>query len=98
MKSLFAVYLYPWIGTSPVATGEKGKLVHLLADYADLKQRVQGIQSARKDGYSSDSKEIIALMKEIQAANQEVQTYQSKLKAGSDDKSHSVPIALMYAS
>ena len=80
-----------------VSAGEKGKLVSLLADYADLKQRVEEIQSARRDGYSSDSKEIIALMKEIQAANEEVQTYQSKLKAGSDDKSHSVPISLTYA-
>ena len=36
-------------------------------------------------------------MKEIQTANEEVQTYQSTLKAGSDDKSHSVSIALTYA-
>lgn len=36
-------------------------------------------------------------MKEIQADNEEVQTCQSTLKAGSDDKSHSAPIALPYA-
>jgi hypothetical protein len=82
---------------SAVSAGEKGKLVSLFADYADLKQRVQEIQSARKEGYSSDSKEIIALIKEIQAANEEVQTYHLKLKVGSDDKSHSVPLALTYA-
>ncbi len=77
--------------------GEKGKLVGLLADYADLKQRVQEIQSARKDGYSSDNKEMIALMKEIEMANREVQTYHGQLKPGTEDKRHTVPLALSYA-
>lgn len=77
--------------------GEKGKLVGLLADYADLKQRVQEIQSARKDGYSSDSKEMIALMREIEMASKEVQTYLGQLKPGSEDKRHTVPLALSYA-
>lgn len=77
--------------------GEKGKLVSLLADYADLKQRVQEIQSARKDGYSSDSREMIALMKEIEVANKEVQTYHGQLKPGYEDKRHAVPLALGYA-
>jgi hypothetical protein len=77
--------------------GEKGKLVSLLADYADLKQRVQEIQSARKDGYSSGSKEMIALMKEIEVANKEMQTYHGQLKQGSEDKRHAVPPAFSHA-
>lgn len=74
--------------------GEKGKLVGLLADYADLKQRVHEIQSARKDAYLSDTKEMIALMKEIEAAKQEAWTYHSQLKPGSDESdgnSYAVP-------
>jgi hypothetical protein len=82
---------------SAVSAGEKGKLVSLFADYADLKQRVQEIQSARKDGYSSDSKEIIALIKEIHGANKDVHTYQMQLKPGSDEKAYAVPLALSYA-
>jgi hypothetical protein len=98
MKSFWIfAFIVGLASPSAVSAGEKGKLISLFADYADLKQRVQEIQSARKDGYSSDSKEIIALMKEIQTANEEVQTYQSTFKAGSDDKSHSLPIALTYA-
>ena len=97
MKSFWLFIFIFGLALPTVSAGEKGRLVSLLADYADLKRRVQEIQSARKDGYSSDSKAIIALMKEIQAANEEVQTYQSTLKEGSDDKSHSVPIALTYA-
>ena len=76
--------------------GEKGKLVSLLADYADLKQRVQEIQSARNDGYSSDSSEMLALMKDIHVANREVETYRGQLKRGSEEK-HTVPLALGYA-
>lgn len=82
---------------SAIFAGEKGRLVSLLADYADLKQLVQGVQAARKDGYSSDSKEMIALMKEIEVANKEVQTYHGQLNPGSEDKSHTVPLALSYA-
>lgn len=79
------------------SAGEKGELVSLLADYAALKQRVKEMQSARQDGYSSDSKEVIALMQEIQAANKEVYTYQAQLKSGSDVKAYAVPWALGYA-
>ena len=80
MHAIWVLTLILFLPNASLA-GEKGKLVSLLADYADLKQRVQEIQSARKDGYSSDSKEMIALMKEIESANKEAQTYHGLLKA-----------------
>lgn len=46
--------------------GEKGRLVGLLVDYADLKQRVQEVRETRKSGYASDTKSLIALATEIQ--------------------------------
>ena len=96
MRAIWLLALILFLPNVSMA-GEKGKLVSLLADYADLKQRVQEIQSARKEGYSSDSREMIALMKEIEVANKEAQTYHGQLKTGSEDKRHSVPLALSYA-
>jgi hypothetical protein len=51
--------------------GEKGKLVSLLADYADLRERVQEVRETRKSGYASDTKNLTALFKEISDAKQE---------------------------
>ena len=98
MKSFWIfIFIFGLALPITVSAGEKGKLVSLLADYSDLKQRVQEIQSARKDGYSSDSKELVELIREIYVANKEVHTYQMQLKPGSDDKSYAAPLALSYA-
>lgn len=48
--------------------GEKGKFVSLLADYADLRERVQEVRETRKSGYASDTKSLIALANEISEA------------------------------
>lgn len=48
--------------------GETGKLVSLLADYADLRGRVQEVRETRKSGYASDSKDLADLMKDISEA------------------------------
>jgi hypothetical protein len=50
--------------------GEKGKLVSLLADYADLRERVQEVRETRKSGYASDTNSLTALFKEISEAKQ----------------------------
>jgi hypothetical protein len=56
---------------SPVFAGEKGELVSLLADYADLKQKVHEIREARKSGHASDSKMLMELFAGILEAKQE---------------------------
>jgi hypothetical protein len=89
---LVAILIVP----SVVMAGEKGRLVGLLADYADLKQQVQEMQSVRKDGYSNDPKGLIALMKELSAASKEVQEYNVAVKLD-DEKSRAVALALSYA-
>lgn len=96
--TFFVVLLMVLTLPAPVLAGEKGKLVSLLADYTDLKQRVQEIRAARKDGYSSDSKEMIDLRKEILAATKEVQGYHAQLGAGRrEEKAYEVSLALEYA-
>jgi hypothetical protein len=59
------------ITPSAVFAGEKGQLVSLLADYADLKERVHEIREVRKAGYASDSKMLMDLFAEISEARQE---------------------------
>jgi len=49
------------VASSAVFAGERGQLISLLADYADLKERVQEIREARKGGYASDSKMLMDL-------------------------------------
>ncbi|HBH81017.1 MAG TPA: hypothetical protein DDY39_14420 [Nitrospira sp.] len=84
--------------SAPSLAGEKGKLVSLLADYADFKHRVQDIRTTRQSGYASDSKELLELRKEILAALQDVDDYQTKLNARTrDDPANEVPLALTYA-
>lgn len=90
---LFMVLSFPILA----GAGEKAKLVGLLADYSDLKQRVQEVQSSRKDGNSSDMKVLTALTSEIVAANNAVQAYNAQLSPGSDEKVRSVPLALTFA-
>lgn len=45
--------------------GEKGKLVSMLVDYADLRERVQEVRQTRKSGYASDTKDLIDLARRI---------------------------------
>jgi len=84
--------------SAPSLAGEKGKLVSLLADYADFKHRVQDIRTTRQSGYSSDNKELLELRTEILAALQDVNDYQTQLNARKrDDPANEVPLALTYA-
>jgi hypothetical protein len=70
---MHAIWLLTLILLLPSASmaGEKGTLVSLLADYADLKQRVQEVREARKSGYASEPKSLWALGKEIKRATEE---------------------------
>lgn len=76
---MHALWLLVLVILSPnlVFAGETGKLVSLLADYADLKQRVQDVREARKSGYSSDSKSLIGLSVEIHTARTETVQFRS---------------------
>lgn len=65
MHAIWILTLILFLPNASMA-GEKGKLVSLLADYVDLKERVQEVREARKSGYSSDTKSLIALAMEIQ--------------------------------
>mgnify|MGYP003433543096 CR=1 FL=1 len=57
--------------------GEKGKFVSLLADYADLRERVQEVRETRKSGYASDTKSLLALSKEISEAKVATDTFRN---------------------
>ena len=67
--------------------GEKEKLVSLLADYADLKQRVQEVREARKSGYASEPKSLLALGKEIKQATEDTLKFRNTgFTPGTDNK------------
>jgi hypothetical protein len=86
------------VAPSTVFAGEKGQLVNLLADYSDLKQRVQGVRDARKSGYASDSKMLMDLFAEISEAKQE--TFQFRTHhhtTGTMDKTDETASCMIYA-
>lgn len=84
--------------SSAVFAGNQERLVSLLVDYADLKQRVLEIREARKSGYSSDSRELMELYTEISAAKQETFQFRSDHHtAGTMDKTDETTSNMIYA-
>lgn len=59
------------VTSSAIFAVETGRLVSLLTDYAELKQKVQEVREARKSGNASDSKTLMELFGEISEARQE---------------------------
>ena len=86
------------ICSSAVFAAEKGQLIRLLTDYADLKQQVQDVREARKSGYSTDSKGLMNLYAEISTAKQETFQFRSDHHtAGSMDKTDETASYMIYA-
>ena len=59
------------VTSSAVFAVETGRIVSLLTDYAELKQKVQEVREARKSGHASDSNALMELFGEISEARQE---------------------------
>jgi len=84
--------------SSVVSAAERGQLVSLLADYADLKERVQEIREARKAGYTSDSKMLMELFGEISEARQETfQLRAAQHTTGTMNKTDETTSNMIYA-
>ena len=93
---LFVFLLFAFIGVC--SAGEKGKLVSLLVDYADLKQRVLEVRETRKSGYASEPKSLLALGKEIQQATLDTMKFRiSELTPGTKDKNQETTTNMIYA-
>ncbi len=81
-----------------VFAGEQGQLVSLLADYADLKERVQEIREARQSGYASDSKMLMDLFGEISEAKQETFRFRAaQHTTGTMNKTDETTSNMIYA-
>jgi hypothetical protein len=86
--------------TSPISVmaEEKGKLVSLLANYADHKQRVQDIRAARKENFPRDPGQMLELKRDLLAAIKAVDEYRTRLlRSREEAAAHQVPLALHYA-
>jgi hypothetical protein len=93
---LFVFLLFAFIGVC--SAGEKGKLVSLLVDYADLKQRVQEVRETRKSGYASEPKDLAALQKEIQHSTIDAMQFRSSARTpGTEDKNQTTTANMIYA-
>ena len=79
--------------------GEKGKLVSLLADYVDLKQRVQEVREARKAGYASDTKSLTALATDIMKSRVATDKFRNAIHVVgvTENKSEVTASNLLYA-
>src|SRR4051812_7249481 len=76
---------------SAAMAGAKGTLVSLLADYTDLRERVQEVRETRKSGYSTDTKALLALAKEISEAREATNKYRAaNHKTAMDNKADAV--------
>ena len=85
---------------APVYTmaGETGKLISLLKGYADHKQRLEDIRTARTEGASYNSGQMIELKRDLLAAIKTVDEYRTQLLRGREEAAtHEVPLALKYA-
>lgn len=86
------------VTSSAVFAGEKGQLVRLLANYAELKLRVQEIRDARMSGYASDSKMLMDLFAEISKAKQEAfQLRADQHTTGTMNKTDETTSNMIYA-
>lgn len=84
--------------TGAVFAGEQGTLVSLLADYADLKQRVQEVRDARKSGNSSDSRRLMDLFSDISEAKQETFQFRAdQHTAGTMNTTDETTSCMIYA-
>ncbi|MBH0177836.1 MAG: hypothetical protein HP491_08195 [Nitrospira sp.] len=79
--------------------GEKGKLVSLLADYADFRQRVQDVRDTRKSGYASDTTDLIDLAKGIQKSMVVADNFRNAVHVVGvkENKSEVIASNLLYA-
>lgn len=86
------------VTSSAVSAGEKEPLVSLLADYADLKQRVHAIREARKSGHASDSRMLMELFGEISEARQETFQFRAaQHTTGTMNKTDETTSNIIYA-
>lgn len=86
------------VTSSAVSAGEKEPLVSLLADYVDLKERVQEIREARKSGHASDSRMLMELFGEISEARQETFQFRAaQHTAGTMNKTDETTSNIIYA-
>ena len=83
---------------STVFAGEKGPLISLLSDYADLKERVQEVRAVRKAGHASDSKMLMDLYGEISEARQETFQFRANQHTtGTTNKTDETTSNMIYA-
>jgi hypothetical protein len=97
MRFLLALLM---ILASPVCTmaGETGQLGSLLKGYVDHKQRLEDIRTARAEGASYGSRQMIELKRDLLAAIKAVDEYRTQLLRGREEAAtHEVPLALKYA-
>jgi hypothetical protein len=86
------------VTSSAVFAADKGQLVSLLADYAELKQKVQDVREARKSGYASDSNVLMELFGEISEARQETFQFRAaQHTTGTMNKTDETTSNLIYA-
>ena len=98
MRAIWLVALILFLPNVSMA-GEKGEIVSLLADYVDLKQRVQEVRDARKAGYASDTKSLIVLSNDILKSRVATDKFRSAIHivGVTENKSEVTASNLLYA-
>lgn len=84
MKTLSVVLLLFLLTAPAQALGLKGQIAAMLADYDDLVERIGKVRAARAEGYSSDGKTVLNLMKESSDLNSEAMRFTKNELSESD--------------
>jgi len=97
-KAVILIVSLALVASSAVFAAERGQLISLLANYADLKERVQEIREARKAGYASDSKMLMDLFAKISEAKRDTFQFRAdQHTTGTMNKTDETTSNMIYA-